>query len=64
MFSDNFLGKKNIELIYLKKDMFACHWGFLIFDRYANEKLKEFRLNAEGIDTYEGVKVGLFEKKL
>ena len=43
--------------------MFACQWGFLIFDRYANEKLKQFRLNAEGIDTYEGVKVGLFEKK-
>ena len=63
LFSDNFLGKKNIELIYLKKDMFACQCGFLIFDRYENEEIKEFRLNAEGIDTYEGVKVGLFEKK-
>ena len=63
LFCDNFLGKKNIELTCLKKDMLSCECGFLLFERYADGKLKEFRLNAEGIDTYEGVKVALFEKR-
>ena len=63
LISDNFLGNKNTEFEYLKKDMFSCVDGFLIFNRNKFGKINGFRLNAEGIDTYEGVKVGLFEKK-
>ena len=62
LISDNFLGTET-ELIYLKEDMFACKQGFLIFNRNADGKIKEFRLYADGIDTYEGVKTGLFEKR-
>jgi len=61
--SYNFFGKSNTKFEYLKKDMFSCKYGFIMFNRNENDKIKGFRLNGEGIDTYEGVKVGLFEKK-
>jgi CubicO group peptidase (beta-lactamase class C family) len=63
LISDNFLGNSHTEFTYLNKDMFSCKNGFIIFNRDKNMEIKNFRLNAEGIDTYEGVKVGLFEKK-
>ena len=60
---EKFLNSNDTFFIQLNKDVFCCDYGLLIFKRYENNDVKNFRLQNNQIDSYEGVSVGLFIKK-
>lgn len=54
LFTDKFLGEKNVSLIPLKKDVFGYDKGFLIFHRYNNGEIRDFKLENENVDRLLG----------
>ncbi len=54
LFTDEFLGDKNVSFLPLKKDVFGYDNGFLIFHRYDDGKIRDFKLENENVDRLLG----------
>ena len=52
--SNNFLNEDNVLFVPLKKDLFGCKQGFLIFHRYSDGKIRDFKFLNETIDGFGG----------
>ncbi|NIO49381.1 MAG: serine hydrolase [Candidatus Aminicenantes bacterium] len=54
LFTDEFLGDKDVSFLPLKKDVFGYDNGFLIFHRYDDGKIRDFKLENENVDRLLG----------
>ncbi|HVO74182.1 MAG TPA: serine hydrolase domain-containing protein [Ignavibacteriaceae bacterium] len=54
LIADNFLNEDNVVFIPLKKDLFGCDQGYLIFHRYPDETVRDFKFLNESIDAFSG----------
>lgn len=45
-------GPGKTVLTSLKRDLFGCDQGFLIFHRYGDGKIQDFNFNAQNIDDF------------
>jgi len=53
LITKNFLNN-NVLLVPLKKDLFGCNQGFLIFHRYPDGKIRDFKFLNESLDAFTG----------
>jgi CubicO group peptidase (beta-lactamase class C family) len=54
LFTGEFLGDKDVSFLPLKKDVFGYDNGFLIFHRYDDGKIRDFKLENENVDRLLG----------
>jgi CubicO group peptidase (beta-lactamase class C family) len=54
LITGNFLNKDNVVFVPLEKDLFGCSYGFLIFHRYPDGKIRDFKFLNETLDTFTG----------
>jgi CubicO group peptidase (beta-lactamase class C family) len=54
LFTDEFLGDKDVSFFPLKKDIFGYDKGFLLFHRYDDGEIRDFKLENEYVDRLLG----------
>jgi len=54
LFTDEFLGDKDVSFLPLKKDVLGYDKGFLIFHRYDDGEIRDFKLENENVDRLLG----------
>jgi CubicO group peptidase (beta-lactamase class C family) len=54
LITGNFLNKDNVVFVPLEKDLFGCNYGFLIFHRYPDGKIRDFKFLNETLDAFTG----------
>jgi hypothetical protein len=52
--ADEFLGEKDVSLTQVEKDVFGYAGGFLIFHRYEDGGIRDFKLENENVDRLLG----------
>jgi CubicO group peptidase (beta-lactamase class C family) len=54
LITGNFLNKDNVVFVPLEIDLFGCKYGFLIFHRYPDGKIRDFKFSNESLDALFG----------
>jgi CubicO group peptidase (beta-lactamase class C family) len=54
LITNNFLNNDNIVFVPLKKDLLGCDRGYLVFHRYSDGTIRDFKFINESLDAFTG----------